>query len=203
MADEREPNNHIIVSGRLEAPLVEEQKLMGRGHFWGMLLCERASGTIDRIPLLIPAELAAKIPESGKIQVCGSFRSKNEKRKGKRGRLILYVFVTELEEAKKPDKNQVELTGYLCKPVIYRKTPFGREISDLLLAVHRKDGTSDYLPAIAWRTTALSAACTPVGEKVRVIGRLQSREYTKRLEGKEKVRTAWELSISSFHVEGS
>ena len=136
------------------------------------------------------------------IMVNGQFRSYNRHEEQK-NRLILSVFVREVEFiSEEPDgakTNSVLLDGYICKQPIYRKTPLGREIADLLLAVNRPYGKSDYIPCICWGRNARYASAFEVGEHVQVLGRIQSREYVKRLsETETEKRTAYEVSVSKL-----
>lgn len=136
------------------------------------------------------------------LALTGQFRSYN-KLEETRSRLMLSVFVRELlpyDEETNP--NEAELSGYICKPPVYRTTPFKREICDLLLAVNRAFNKSDYIPCIAWGRNARFVKTLPVGERIKINGRIQSREYQKQLEnGDIVVKTAYEVSISRITVE--
>ena len=144
-----------------------------------------------------------------KLEVDGQFRSYNSYEQ-ERSRLILTVFAKdikfladdeEIEVSRDTVSNEVTLDGYICKKPIYRKTPFGREISDILLAVNRAYNKSDYIPCIAWGRTARFCENIPIGTEVRVIGRVQSRGYEKKHEdGTVEKRVAYEVSVSSLEV---
>ena len=136
------------------------------------------------------------------VEIHGQFRSYNSHEE-KHNRLVLSAFARELrfieeEEAMTP-VNQIFLDGYICKPPVYRKTPLGREIADILIAVNRPYGKSDYIPCIAWGRNARYAAGFKIGEHIRIWGRVQSREYTKKLDEDTQIkRTAYEVSVSKI-----
>lgn len=168
------------------------------------VLVRRLSNSEDQIPLMISERLLDVTQDyTGEyIMVNGQFRSYNRHEEQK-NRLILSVFVREVEFiSEEPDgakTNSVLLDGYICKQPIYRKTPLGREIADLLLAVNRPYGKSDYIPCICWGRNARYASAFEVGEHVQVLGRIQSREYVKRLsETETEKRTAYEVSVSKL-----
>ena len=133
------------------------------------------------------------------IRIGGQFRSYN-RHEEKKNRLVLSVFAREVEfldeEVENAKTNQIFLDGYICKPPVYRKTPLGREIADLLLAVNRPYGKSDYIPCICWGRNARYATTFEIGSHVSVIGRIQSREYVKKLsEDEAERRIAYEVSV--------
>ena len=168
------------------------------------VLVRRLSNSEDQIPLMISERLLDVTQDyTGEyIMVNGQFRSYNRHEEQK-NRLILSVFVREVEFiSEEPDgakTNSVLLDGYICKQPIYRKTPLGREIADLLLAVNRPYGKSYYIPCICWGRNARYASAFEVGEHVQVLGRIQSREYVKRLsETETEKRTAYEVSVSKL-----
>lgn len=168
------------------------------------VLVRRLSSSEDRIPLMISERLIDVSQDyTGEfIMADGQFRSYNRHEEQK-NRLILSVFVREVEFIdEEPDgakTNTILLDGYICKPPIYRKTPLGREIADLLLAVNRPYGKSDYIPCICWGRNARYASAFEVGEHVQVLGRIQSREYVKKLsETETEKRTAYEVSVSKL-----
>lgn len=140
-----------------------------------------------------------------KIEVSGQFRSYN-RHEGLKNKLILSIFVRELQFVEDDDmpqeqskSNQIYLDGYVCKPPIYRKTPLGREIADILIAVNRPYGKSDYIPCIAWGRNARFASTIEVGGHLQVQGRVQSREYTKKINEEEtEKRVAYEVSVSKI-----
>jgi primosomal replication protein N len=159
---------------------------------------------VDRLPVTMPGKLLAggQWPLDTLITVDGQVRSYNKVIDGA-GRLLVTVFAQHVQVGAENDTlNRVELVGALCKPPVYRSTPFGREICDMMLAVNRAFGKSDYLPCIAWGRNAQYAARFRVGDRVRIGGRLQSREYQKLLENGEYMsRNAFEISIFTLEVD--
>ena len=164
---------------------------------------------VDIIPLMISERLidVTKDYRGQKIEVQGQFRSYN-RHEGTRNKLVLSIFVRELafvEEEDIPEEqsksNQIYLDGYVCKPPIYRKTPLGREIADILIAVNRPYGKSDYIPCIAWGRNARFASGIQVGGHLKISGRVQSREYTKKIDENEvEKRVAYEVSVSKIDL---
>ena len=197
------PNNRIVAVGRLEGDLELSHEVMNEPFYTGPLLVKRLSGAVDRLPVTIPGKLMALLPEdrSQLMLVSGQVRSYNKVVEGA-GRLMVTLFTQSI--APSPDNdtlNKVSLTGALCKPPIYRSTPFGREICDMMLAVNRAFGKSDYIPCIAWGRNAQYASRFAVGDRVRLTGRLQSREYQKLLENGEYLsRNAYEVSCFTLEA---
>ncbi len=198
------PNNRIIATGKLEGELALSHEVMNEPFYTGTLAVRRLSGTIDRLPVTIPGKLMPLVPEDRErlLLVSGQVRSYNKVVDGA-GRLMVTLFAQGIQETTENDTlNRVTLTGALCKPPVYRSTPFGREICDMMLAVNRAFGKSDYIPCIAWGRNAQYAARFGVGDHVRLTGRLQSREYQKLTEnGDYLIRNAYE--VSSFTLEAA
>lgn len=167
---------------------------------------QRLSSIVDTIPITIHKDLVEQynIKLGDNIGVIGEFRSYN-KIENNRSRLMLSVFVNEVtDDMDTPNPNLIELSGYICKMPVYRTTPFNREIADLLIACNRSGNKSDYLPAIAWGRNARFAKNIMVGEQIHISGRLQSREYQKRLDdGTVQTRTAYEISINQIDCENA
>ncbi len=165
------------------------------------VLTRRLSGTADRVGAIVPGSLLACLPEPGqRVWLRGELRSFNN-RSGTGSRLVLYIHAQEAAPAEDrgEDTNEVLLTGALCKEPVWRKTPMGREICDLMLAVNRRYGRSDYLPCIAWGRNAELASAWEKGRRVSLRGRFQSRTYVKVLEdGRSQERTAYEVSVTEF-----
>ena len=197
-------NNRIIAAGRLEGAPVLSHEVMNEPFYTGTLAVRRLSGAVDRLPVTLPGKLLACVPaaEGQLLTVSGQVRSYNKVVDGA-GRLMVTLFVQSLSEARESDTlNKVTLVGALCKPPIYRSTPFGREICDMMLAVNRAFGKSDYIPCIAWGRNAQYAARFGVGEKICLTGRLQSREYQKLMDNGEYItRSAYE--VSAFTLESA
>ena len=196
------PNNRIVAVGRLEGELTLSHEVMNEPFYMGTLLVKRLSGAVDRLPTTIPGKLMGALPEDREAQLMftGQVRSYNKVVDGS-GRLMVTLFAQSICECRDNDTlNRVTLTGALCKPPIYRSTPFGREICDMMLAVNRAFGKSDYIPCIAWGRNAQYASRFTVGDRVSLTGRLQSREYQKLQEnGEYMIRNAYE--VSSFTLE--
>lgn len=190
--------------GKIASGFTFSHQVFGEGFYLVDILVKRLSDSEDRIPLMVSERLVdvTQDYEGEYIMVQGQFRSYN-RHEEKKNRLVLSVFVRELtfvEEADDSIKtNQIFLDGYICKPPVYRKTPLGREIADLLLAVNRPYGKSDYIPCICWGRNARYASAFEVGGHVLLWGRIQSREYIKKLgENETEKRTAYEVSVSKL-----
>ncbi len=197
-------NNKVSVIGEVVSEFTFSHEVFGEGFYLVSLSVSRLSDQVDVIPLMVSERLLdVKQDYRGRtVEAVGQFRSYNC-HEGVKNRLVLSVFVRELnflEEFTDCTKtNQIYLDGYICKEAIYRKTPLGREIADLLLAVNRPYGKSDYIPCIAWGRNARYASGFTVGSRVRVWGRVQSREYTKKLsETQCEKRVAYEVSVSKL-----
>ena len=204
MADKIIENNQVSIMGKIASSFTFSHQVFGEGFYLVDILVKRLSDSEDRIPLMVSERLVdvSQDYEGEYIMVQGQFRSYN-RHEEKKNRLVLSVFVRELsfvEEAADSIKtNQIFLDGYICKPPVYRKTPLGREIADLLLAVNRPYGKSDYIPCICWGRNARYASAFEVGGHVLLWGRIQSREYIKKLgENETEKRTAYEVSVSKL-----
>lgn len=190
------PTNTVFLQGRIGSAIEYSHDLYGERFYEFKLNVPRLSEHLDVIPITVSQSLADELSENALIGVNGQFRSFNRP-EGERSRLILSVFARDIQPPQ-PDvnPNTAELVGYICKPPIYRTTPFNREICDVLLAVNRAYSKSDYIPCIAWGKNARLIKNAPVGQKLEVAGRIQSRQYNKRLDdGSTQVRTAYEFSI--------
>ena len=196
-------NSALLVGTLASRPAVSHTN-RGEVYYAFSLRTRRLSGTYDTLNVLARSSLLASLePEqSEKIEVAGSLRSFNNK-SGSGSRLVLSVFAQSLRFVSLPDRNDVELAGVLCKPPVFRTTPLGRDICDLMLAVSRRYGRSDYLPCIVWGSVAHEAAQWHTGTPVRLTGRLQSREYIKLLDGQKYRRTAFEVSALEAKAEES
>lgn len=192
-------NNLAYVSGKVLTKATFSHEIYGEGFYEMHVGVKRLSGQTDILPITISERLieAKKLEIGSDICSIGQFRSYNKLVDGK-SKLMLTVFVRELiDENNEQNPNSVALSGYICKPPIYRTTPFNREIADILLAVNRAYNKSDYIPCIAWGRNARFVKNLKVGEKIALTGRIQSREYTKKLsETESRVMTAYEVSIN-------
>lgn len=157
----------------------------------------RLSGQVDLLPVLLPGGLAAQAAEGRLLRVRGQLRSFNN-RSGVGSRLVVSVFARELSREEGEDENRLELSGTLCKPPALRSTPLGRTICDMILAANRRYGRADYLPCIAWGSLAYRCGAMEVGDTLALEGRLQSRVYTKEIDGQPQERTAFEVSVMSL-----
>lgn len=202
MSYEQMQNNQVYLSGQIASAPEFSHEIMGEKFYDTMVSVERLSGQSDVIPITVSDRLMeGKNFEIGNlIGLIGQFRSYNKIVDGK-SKLVLRVFVRELCECDENAPNVIELEGYVCKPPVYRTTPFKREIADLLIAVNRAYNKSDYIPAIAWGRNARYASTFDVGDKIHLVGRIQSRIYQKSLDdGTIEERVAYEVSITKFET---
>lgn len=207
MNAETKVNNKVFLSGKIFTEPKFSHELYGEGFYEFTLEVPRLSEQKDYIPITISERLMGidTLTVGKKISFYGQFRSFN-KMVGEKSKLMLNVFVKDfvdesgLNEDYNP--NVAELTGYICKPPVYRTTPFNREICDMLIAVNRAYDKSDYIPCIAWGRNARYVKNFEVGQCVSIAGRIQSREYHKKLDdGTTEVRTAYELSINKIFTD--
>jgi single-stranded DNA-binding protein len=200
------PNNRIVTVGRLEGALTLSHEVMNEPFYMGTLLVKRLSGAMDKLPLTVPGKLmvGGELEYDGLLMIQGQVRSYNKVVDGA-GRLMVTLFAQSIAPAEDNDTlNKVTIAGALCRPPVYRSTPFGREICDMMLAVNRAFGKSDYIPCIAWGRNAQYASRFNVGDRVRLTGRLQSREYQKLLEnGEYMMRMAYEVSAFTLEADDS
>ena len=204
-------NNHLVLVGKVVSEKKYSHEIYGEKFYLFNLEVIRLSSTTDIIPITISERLITDIELTiGKgLEIEGQFRSYNNY-ENERNRLVLTVFAKEVKEVEidEEDKelvtNEVELVGYICKKPIYRQTPFGREIADILLAVNRAYNKSDYIPCIAWGRNARFCQNMEVGTEVKIVGRVQSRTYEKKYEdGTTETRVAYEVSIASMEVSSA
>lgn len=206
-------NNQATIVGKIIEPPVFSHEIFGEGFYTVSVEVQRLSESTDIIPVTV-SERLVDINNSelvGKtILVDGQFRSYN-KHEASKNKLILSVFAREVSFPDESDEqldlekksNTIYLDGYICKPTVYRKTPLGREIADLLIAVNRPYGKSDYIPCICWGRNARYASQFEVGERCIVWGRIQSREYMKKISDDElEKRIAYEVSVSKLELPG-
>ncbi len=200
-------NNHLVLRGKIVSEKSYSHEIYGEKFYVFNLEVIRLSSTVDIIPITISERLLTGLNlEIGKkVVVEGQFRSYNNY-ENERNRLILTVFAKEIQEVESEEEkdevtNEVVLVGYVCKKPIYRQTPFGREIADVLLAVNRAYNKSDYIPSIAWGRNARFCQNMEVGTEVKITGRVQSRTYEKKHEdGTTETRVAYEVSIASMEI---
>ncbi len=196
-----EKNNRVYFMGEIATEATFSHEVYGEGFYELFVKVMRLSGQADILPVTISERLIQGHDLKVGSTVCalGQFRSYN-KLEGGRSRLMLTVFVREIvEAAPSRNPNSIVLSGYICKPPVYRTTPFNREIADLLIAVNRAYNKSDYIPCIAWGRNARFVQNLKVGDRVALSGRIQSREYQKRYSETEAVTmTAYEVSVSKL-----
>lgn len=195
-------NNQVFLSGEIETKPVYSHELFGEGFYELVLKVSRLSEHYDYIPITVSERLIAgrDLSVGTSLALNGQFRSYN-KIVDNKSKLMLTVFVRDFCDCKEDNPNIVELAGYICKNPIYRTTPFNREICDLLVAVNRAYNKSDYIPCIAWGRNARFVRSIDVGQKIVLSGRIQSREYTKKISEEEsQVRVAYELSINKIAI---
>lgn len=187
--------NHIELTGCLASAPQFSHDNHGRRFFSFYLEVARLSGTVDRLPVLAPEPLLQSVEasEGASLRVEGQIRSFNSRTPAGR-RLIISVLAETLRVCDAPHDNEVTLTGVICKEPVYRRTPLGREICDVMLAVNRPYHRADYLPCILWGRTAQECSALAIGAMLSLTGRLQSRPYIKLVGGEPEQRTAYEIS---------
>lgn len=206
MTDKVIENNQVTIMGEIVSGFSYSHEIYGEGFYMVDVKVQRLSDSFDVIPMMVSERLIDVSADymGYHVEVSGQFRSYN-RHEERKNRLVLsifareIVFVEEIEESAKT--NQIFLDGYICKAPIYRKTPLGREIADLLLAVNRPYGKSDYIPCICWGRNARFASGFQVGERCNIWGRIQSREYMKKIdEDQAEKRVAYEVSVSKLEL---
>ena len=207
-------NNSLILVGRVADDKKFSHEIYDEKFYTFNLSVARLSGNTDLIPITISERLFKDedLTIGNQIKIEGQFRSYNTY-ENEKNRLYLTVFVKEFVLLEEQDEdvdskdeltNEISLVGYICKPPIYRQTPFGREISDILIAVNRAYNKSDYIPCIAWGRNARFCSKMEVGTEIKVTGRIQSRSYEKKHEdGSVEERVAYEVSISNLELVDS
>lgn len=206
MTDKVIENNQVAIMGEIVSDFTFSHEIFGEGFYMVDICVDRLSESTDIIPVMV-SERLLDVNESYKgMKICitGQFRSYN-RHEERKNRLVLSVFAREIEFVEEIGENartnQIFLDGYICKAPIYRKTPLGREIADLLLAVNRPYGKSDYIPCICWGRNARFASGFEVGSRCAIWGRIQSREYMKKIsEDQLERRVAYEVSVSKLEI---
>lgn len=204
MVDKVIENNKVSITGEIVSDFRYSHQVYGEGFYMVDVAVSRLSELTDIVPLMV-SERLVDVTENciGKlVEATGQFRSYN-RHEETRNRLVLSIFVREwqfVEDNPEVGKtNQIFLDGFICKEPIYRKTPLGREIADLLIAVNRPYGKSDYIPCIAWGRNARYASSFEVGGRIQIWGRVQSREYVKKISEEEiEKHIAYEVSVSKL-----
>ncbi len=204
MVDKVIENNRVSIIGEIVSEFRFSHEVFGEGFYITDVAVSRLSDMFDTIPLMVSERLVDVTQDlRGKlVGASGQFRSYN-RHEGTRNKLVLSIFVREWqlvdENTESGKTNQIFLDGFICKSPVYRKTPLGREISDLLIAVNRPYGKSDYIPCIAWGRNARFASSFEVGGRIQIWGRVQSRDYVKKISEEETEKhTAYEVSVSKL-----
>ena len=204
MTDKIIENNQVSIMGKIISGFTFSHEVFGEGFYMMDVSVQRLSDSSDVVPVMVSERLidVTQDYDGEYIQIYGQFRSYN-RHEEKKNRLVLSVFAREVEfldeEVENAKTNQIFLDGYICKVPVYRKTPLGREIADVLLAVNRPYGKSDYIPCICWGRNARFADGFQVGDHIQLWGRIQSREYQKRIGDEEfETRIAYEISVSKL-----
>lgn len=203
MENNMENNNIINLTGKIVSDFEYSHQVYGESFYSFNLECKRLSDAADILPVTISERLiiTENISVGSFVEIQGQLRSYNNYLEGKT-HLVLTVFAKDIvtkdgEICGNP--NEIKLTGFICKPPVYRKTPFGREIADVLLAVNRAYNKSDYIPVICWGRNARFAGTLSVGDNISVYGRMQSRVYHKKIDENSYVeKTAFEVSVSKI-----
>lgn len=199
-------NNQATVTGVIADEFTFNHEIYAEKFYTFTLNIPRLSGTDDSVHIMVSERLLAEddFNIGDTVDIEGQFRSYNSYEPGGDNRLILTVFAKDIHKSgsdPKHNPNTLFLNGYICKKPVYRVTPFGREITDLLIAVNRSYNKSDYIPVIAWGRNARYAKTLEVGDNVKIWGRIQSRQYQKKLSDEETViKTAYEVSVNRMEL---
>ena len=195
-------NNNVRVTGRIDG-FAYDHTAYGEKFYASRVHIRRLSETVDDIPVIASEYLVKKDDFDGKyVEIDGEFRSMNMEVEGK-SKLILQIFAKNIRttQEKADDENKIVLNGFVVKKPVYRITPSGREITNMLIAVNRPRWRSDYIPCVCWGRSAKWAENLTVGTAISIEGRIQSRTYVKKLSDEEReVRTAYEVSIGKMEV---
>ena len=196
-------NNKVTISGEIAREFEYNHEVYGEKFYTSTLEVRRESGYVDKVPIEVSDRLVSVNDTwtGNFVRIKGEFRSYNQHGEGK-SRLILFVFARDIEVLDgRIDSNEIILNGFICKEPTYRKTPLGREISEILIAANRAYGKSDYIPCIAWGRNARFTSGLEIGKEIKICGRIQSREYLKRYkDGIEETRTEYEVSVCRIYL---
>lgn len=198
-------NNQVDISGLAADDPSFSHEIFGEGFYVFDIDIERLSGAVDKIPVLFSERLLGPdiIKKGSKLNITGQFRSYNVTGANDGHKLKLLVFARDILRAEDDFRyrNEIVLDGFVCKKPVYRTTPFGREITDLLFAVNRSYNKSDYLPCVVWGRNAKFCSEFIVGTRIKIAGRIQSREYEKKFrDGSARRKTAYEVSVNTVEV---
>lgn len=199
-------NNRALVSGVITTDFTFSHEIYAEKFYTFTLSVPRLSGTDDTVHVMVSERLLSgeDFQIGDRVDIEGQFRSYNSYEQSGENRLVLTIFAKDIQkntDEKNHNPNTLYLNGYICKAPIYRTTPFGREITDLLIAVNRSYNKSDYIPVIAWGRNARYAKTLSVGDNVHIWGRIQSRNYQKRISETEVItKTAYEVSVNRMEL---
>lgn len=197
--------NNITLLGKLVGDFELDHESVGEKFYKNYISTMRDSGTEDVLPVIVSEKLLESTSgvSGQKVYITGRISTKNITADGKK-KLLIFAFATYIEIGNRieelQDVNVVSMTGTICKPPTYRETPFGRQISDIIIAVNRKYGRTDYVHIICWGRNALWASSFAVGEKITVCGRFQSRKYVKKMDDLTEDKIAYEVSVSKLEI---
>lgn len=198
-----EQNNKVIISGEIVTNPIFAHETYGESFYEMNVSIKRLSGVVDVLPVTISERLMNDYDFriGAFVNAVGQFRSYNKLINGN-SKLMLTTFITDiLEDTPVKNPNKIVLQGYICKPPVYRITPYNREITDILIAVNRSYNKSDYIPCIVWGRTAKFAKNFEVGDRIAIVGRIQSREYQKKIADDDvRTMTAYEVSVNKLYV---
>lgn len=195
-------SNKVALSGCIASEFIYSHEILGERFYTVYIAVARTSEKVDLLPALFSERIIDITSNylNKPITITGNFRSYN-KHDEHTSHLLLYIFVTDYHWTDSSENNNAAaLEGYLCKKPIYRKTPLGREIADMLLAVNRPYGKSDYIPCICWGRNARYADALEIGAHIKLLGRIQSREYNKRIGENDVKKTAYEFSVCTLEA---
>lgn len=189
-------SSQVNLVGKIVSSFEKSHSVYGETFYNFSICVKRESGNMDLVPVLISDRLIDPSKQYNDVRITGDLRSYNQ-RDNEKSRLKVYIFVNSIESIDEEENiNDILIEGYVCKQPIYRRTPLGREITDLMLATNRAYNKSDYIPCVVWGRNAVYSKKLNTGDRIRVAGRLQSREYTK----DNEVKTAYELSVKLLEV---
>ena len=202
LVNEVQENNHVTVAGRIVEECKFSHEVYGEGFYIFKIASERLSDNEDILPITISERLIdrACLKTGVYVEIIGQLRSYNNY-SNKKNHLVLTIFAREITLPEVPEHknpNQIYLNCFICKPPVYRKTPLGREIADMLVVVNRAYNKSDYIPCIAWGRNAKFSSGLAVGSNIRLWGRIQSRKYQKKMGDMVEERVAYEVSVSKI-----
>ena len=193
--------NNITLAGVIDSDITFSHSVISDKFNEFFLVCSRNSGIVDRIKCVVTDFMSNGLEKNCNIEISGEIRTRNYDGEDGKRHVSVYVLVNQIFDYAGEDKNYVSADCYIAKEPTYRKTPLGRQISDLLVACHRRTMKSDYINCIAWGRNAIKSSMFNVGDHIELNGRLQSREYKKKIDDETyEVRTAYELSASMIAV---